>query len=251
MKSIVVRLVGGLLVVLLSFLGTLYLIDNFPREAAPQPGSRSSQLNGLVGYWPLNEGSGNTAADQSGNGRSLTLRNKPAWIAGKIGSALLLNGTNQHAETTPWNDPRLNFTWAGWFRPSIAMNELMGPSRVVLMSSFIDAQNYDQLYFQKEDSTLSFSIGAKGTFTRTIAHYLHLQPNTWYHLAITRSGDAWAVYVFGVNDTITRNGTPSVAGARVTRIGSDGISSYWPGAIDDIRIYNRALTPAEVKALVQ
>ena len=49
----------------------------------------------VVGHWKLDEGSGTTAADSSGNGATGTLINSPAWTTGMLGGALSFNGTNR------------------------------------------------------------------------------------------------------------------------------------------------------------
>ena len=53
-------------------------------------------LNGLVGWWKFDEGSGTVAYDSSGNGHDGNLTNGPTWVAGKIGGALSFDGVNDH-----------------------------------------------------------------------------------------------------------------------------------------------------------
>src|SRR5207247_978749 len=77
---------------------------------------------GLIGYWPFDEGTGNTTADRSGNNHNGTLTNNPVWTTGKVGNALRFDATDNLIDD---DDPRvmigsefdvskLPFTVAAW-----------------------------------------------------------------------------------------------------------------------------------------
>ena len=59
----------------------------------------AQQQNGLVGYWSLNEGIGNTAGDSSGNGNTGALLNGPIWSSGKVGQSLTVPMTMSKSPT--------------------------------------------------------------------------------------------------------------------------------------------------------
>src|SRR6185369_16684678 len=75
-------------------------------------------------YWPLDEGTGTTTADISGNTQTGTLTNSPVWATGKIGNALTFNGTNQYVTAgTPANLANLQttgMTVMAWIKPNTA-----------------------------------------------------------------------------------------------------------------------------------
>jgi hypothetical protein len=75
--------------------------------------------------------------------------------------------------------------------------------------------------------------------------------NVWYHLAVTRNGNAWALYANG-NKIAEANDTSSVPDpVRALWIGNaelDG-SHGLLGSLDDVRIYNRALSALEIREL--
>src|SRR6185312_4650110 len=80
---------------------------------------------GLVGYWNLDDGSGTTAADSSGNGNTGTLRNGAPWTTGTVGGALQLNGSNQDvrvANSSSLNVTGTELTLAAWIYPTSATN---------------------------------------------------------------------------------------------------------------------------------
>ncbi|MHC4494231.1 MAG: hypothetical protein ACYSYM_00240 [Planctomycetota bacterium] len=80
---------------------------------------------GLVGYWPLDEGGGTTTADASGNGNDGTL-NAPKWDAGKFGSALNFDGVDDYVDLG--NPPILDFgtgdfTVSAWVKTTVPAGE--------------------------------------------------------------------------------------------------------------------------------
>jgi hypothetical protein len=63
------------------------------------------------------------------------------------------------------------------------------------------------------------------------------------------SGATVHLYVDGVDRTSDSSASPLVAGTSPLRLGRDGAGNYLAGALDDLRFFNRALTPAEVAAI--
>ena len=67
---------------------------------------------GLVGYWPRDEGSGIGTVDASGNGNGGPLNGGPTWDAGKSGGALNFDGSDDYVDLG--NQPILNFETDDW-----------------------------------------------------------------------------------------------------------------------------------------
>lgn len=78
-------------------------VDGIPVGIAMIP-----NINGLTGYWSLNEGSGDTAADSSGNGNMGNLVNGPSWVDGEYDKALQFHGTGDYVDAG--NGASLNAT---------------------------------------------------------------------------------------------------------------------------------------------
>ena len=86
-------------------------------------------------------------------------------------------------------------------------------------------------------------------YTRTVD--LNLQVNTWYHVVVVFDETIDKVY-FYINGSLQTEADQTynmTADEGLLRIGDSGASEFWDGLIDEVRVYNRALTADEVKRL--
>jgi len=195
---------------------------------------------GLVGSWKFDEISGTTAADVSGSNNTGTLAGTPTWTSGKIGNALNFVATNDKVQTSgPLLTGTGDFTLSAWVnaagdaaRPGYIMGNygLGNPNGV----EFYIYQNKLTLYIQ---GLVQSSAGS-------------IQADTWYYVTATRQNGVIQLYINGVQNG---NGTlaNSIAGSQNWAIGNgpDYTSERFEGRIDEVRVYNKALTGAEVLAL--
>ncbi len=200
--------------------------------------------SGLVGGWSFDEGAGPTAGDRSGRGNTGTLTGGPSWTtSGRYGGALVFDGVNDLV-TIPDAaslDLTNQLTMAAWVRPTA-----LGSWKQVLLKERPGGLAY-ALYAtgnasQRPNATLT--IGGDREVNAPAA----LATNTWTHLAMTYDGAVMRLYVNG-SQVATRNQTGStVVSAGPLQIGGNTIwnSEWFTGAIDDVRLYNRALTATEV-----
>ena len=168
--------------------------------------------NGLVGYWKLDESSGN-AADSSGNGLTLTNNATTTYVTGKFS-----NGS----EHVPASLQYLNTatTIAGvktvsfWVNPDVTGN-----------------------YYIDLDGGTNYISDTAGTLAATG----FTSPSIYINGAVssTVTANVWQLV------TITTNTAISASAFAVGKIGSN----YFDGTIDDVRIYNRTLSPTEVRQL--
>lgn len=207
---------------------------------------------GLVGWWTLDEGSGTSAADSSSNHLAGTLRGNPIWTSGKRRGALSFDGQKDFVEIP--KNPKLylpgSFTIASWVNVATLPRSEWG------MYLFSD---YDP---KGERCTFALRIMSNGSaqffWQNEIPEPVHaestgrLSPGTWTHLAGVWDGTARMLYVNGVLDGTTKGpqSRPDIGGN--TAIGRPGAANllYFSGRIDDVRIYNRALSTAELRTLV-
>jgi hypothetical protein len=111
--------------------------DNYPYLYSVGTNKRLiDQAQGLVGYWPFDEGSGTIAYDYSGNGNNGTLVNGPQWVDGKVGKALMFNNSGGRVEipdndllSTHAVDSTQEQTIVVWIKPTIPLSseiEILG-----------------------------------------------------------------------------------------------------------------------------
>lgn len=209
---------------------------------------------GLVGYWKLDEGSGTTATDSSGNGNTGTLVNGPTWTAGRIGQGLAFDGLTNYV-TVP-STAALNaypLTVAVWMKT----NSTTGVRGVV--NKYL-AGSYDGYQVFLNNGNLC------AWYLRDTANYVYdgsgcpfnlagYTDNQWHHVAFVVDASGGRLYVDGlVKGSLAWTGTagpPSTA--QPIHLGhypgAFGGAEYFPGVLDDVRIYNRALTVEEIQAL--
>ena len=198
--------------------------------------------NGLVAAYGFNEGSGGTTADATGKGHTGSLAGATWTTAGKNGNALAFNGTSNLVSVA--DAPNLDFstglTLEAWVRPTT-----LGGWRTVAFKEAPGGLAYT-LYAQDNAprpggyiDTGGGYIGASGSTA--------LPLNTWTHLAMTYDGATVRLYVNGAQvGVLAASGALRSTNNPLT-IGGNIIWSEWfAGQIDDLRIYNRALSAGEI-----
>ncbi|HUX35644.1 MAG TPA: LamG domain-containing protein, partial [Candidatus Paceibacterota bacterium] len=201
--------------------------------------------NGLVGYWKFDEGQGTSTQDSSGNGNTGTLSaSPPSWVSGKVGDALQFNGSTNNVSIPSFNyESNQQYTIVGWINDDGSSQA----SWISKESSWSDGFKFwgvfSAYYFRVGDGTNAQSLWSN--------YNTGISNNQWVYLVITRNGSAWSMYLNGqfnssiANATIgnTNLGGPLEIGARLLG------PWYFKGTIDDVRIYDRALSAAEIMAL--
>ncbi len=196
-------------------------------------------LTGLA-YWPADEGSGTVAADQVGDA-DLTLRPGASWTAGVSGSALAFDGAGGHAETDgPVLDTSGSFTAAAW----VKLDRVNGWLTAVGQ----DGPVQSAFFLQKTADTNRFSFSTAGG--RALSDFVPVA-DRWYHLTGMRDAatGTHTLYVDGVEQSSfsqclnpDSEGPLSIGRAR---FGGNDVD-FWPGAVDDVRVWDRALSAEEV-----
>jgi hypothetical protein len=207
--------------------------------------SNAAGPSGLVAAYGFNAGSGTTTADSSGNALVGTL-NGPTWTtAGKYGAALSFDGVNDWVTVSDAAalDLTTKMTLEAWVNPS----QLTGKWRTVILKE----QPAELVYalYAASDTNVPMGIVFTGGAERKAKGTTALALNTWTHLALTYDGTTLRLYVNGTQTaSLATTGTmPNSSGA--LRIGGNGVWSEWfAGKIDEVRVYNKALTAAEIQA---
>lgn len=205
-----------------------------------------------VGQWPFDDGSGTAAADASGNGNNGLLVGAPAWGSGHLNGAMEFDGTSAYVDI-PTNviDLSGSFTVAAWVRLGRPVGDYAAVSQ--------DGGAVSGFYLGSHASTHKFAFmlpDADADDAGRVIVNSKITPVTgkWYRLVGVR--DALSrqlrLYVNGrLEGTAAINRTWWVLGhtivGRAMRAGKP--ADFWSGVIDDVRLYSRALGPAEIKAL--
>src|SRR5467141_1731803 len=204
----------------------------------------------------LNEGSGNTTADDSGNANMGTLSG-PSWTtAGRYGYALSFNGTNAYVEAANSNslNPGTAATFSAW------VNVLAANANI---SSVINkwSQTSDDEYLFGLDSSnrLTFAWQTTGGNVWGRPSYNIVSGNaqvplgTWTYITVVRNGPAISFYVNGNLDATfgaAADANPFRSGIDTVRVGGQNrgaASRVLNGVIDEVRMYNQALTPTQIQ----
>ena len=222
---------------------------------------RADVTDGLIGWWRMDEAASGTCTttitDSSSSGSTGTCNNSPVWTNGKVGTGALIFtpvSSGVQGSASPYIDvsneskydnlPKMS--WSGWYyettsypNTSIIM-EKSNAWRIMCIGGFVSgaiATSNNGWY--SAGTTLGGGVGSM---------------NAWHHFVFTYDGSNSREYLDGI---LTSTSSPSISGniARASgvhvRIGfSDAANTtFFSGSLDDIRIYKRTLTAAEVKAI--
>ncbi len=217
-------------------------------------GDVAAQLeNGFVGYWSFDDGTGTIAGDSSGNGNTATLVNGPTWIvSGAIGGALFFDGVDDYVSFTSQAQSIISIS--AWVYAQAT------PGNV--FPGIIDIPGY--VLFLAEPSNPNSNPASLGFLSRrsdrdgewdTPANSMAY--NSWNHVAVVYDSSSTSnnadLYINGVKQTISKITSPQ--GTQTANEGAGIIGNRiplnrgWEGLIDELRVYNRALSAAEIVSL--
>ena len=232
------------------------------------PASTADFTSGLVGYWKLDDGAGTSAADSSGNARTGTLSptgctaapassGTPTWTSsGRLGGALSLNGTG-NCVSIPHNAAfnAYPITVTAWFKMPTPGTQSTG---IVSKRASGSVDGWD-LYASGGNATTPSRLWGV-YYANGISNVAQVGPNyyvsgdgVWHHAAMVVDANGMTMYGDGVVvATAAWGGTKgATTSTGEVRIGSmpTSTSGFFPGLVDEVRIYNRALTAGQVGAL--
>lgn len=198
-------------------------------------------ISGLVAKYTFDNG---TAADSGGSGYNGTLYGSPVFTTGVAGAqALVLDGVDDYALTT-FTSALTDFTVCAWFKDDGVVN---GHNERIL------DKNYSSGMWLGRNANIPNSWG--GGVRESAAPYgifITLSDNAWHQLCSVRSGTTH--YIYGDGASVSTSNTVSSAPLSTTAMAigaSYAGSSRGGGRVDDVVIYNRALTVPEIQRLYQ
>ena len=201
---------------------------------------------GLVGYWTFDEGSGTSIRDSSGKGNNGTTYNNPAWVTGKQSNALSFDGVDDYVSYGAPSSLDLtnSMTISAWVNPQ----DITAPYHHIVSkgeSGSTVAMQYILIVMGDKPRFL-ISNGSSSNSVQGPA----VSVGSWYHIVGALTSTQLKLWVNGVAITpVSRTINPASNGKKVI-VGTNGAGGEtFGGIIDDVRIYNRALSDAEVKVI--
>jgi chitodextrinase len=217
-------------------------------------GPAAAQTTGLVAAYSFNEGTGTTVADASGNGTTGTVVNATWTTAGKYGGALSFNGSSSYVDLGNPSQLQLtgSMTWSAWV---MATGNPPDDGQIIAKSDSGGGLAGWQFKSSPDTGVETFGVAVSANGKSNVQRYSKTVRalNTWYHVAGVYNAAARTldIYVNGVLDDGVLKGTVPASqfnpNLNVT-IGKRSGGFYFQGTIDEVRIYNVALTAAQIQA---
>jgi hypothetical protein len=219
---------------------------SFLRWAAPFAPVQSS---GLVGHWRFDEGLGGTAADNSVTGAPGALQNGASWGAGAGGGgAAGLDGVDDYVQVG--SHPALAVTSglsvSAWLYPT-------GAGSLATLGGIVVNREGEYEIARFQDGTIQWALANQSPGWNWVNTGYVAPLNQWTHIAVTYENGLAKTYANG-QLVHTHQGAGAIGDIDATqndfRIGGrQGIPQHFQGRLDEVRVYNRALTAAEAAAL--
>lgn len=220
---------------------------------------------GLIGHWTFDETAGTTANDSSGNNNTGTLQNisspptaSSGWnAAGRVNGALNFDGSNDYVSLGNMDVTGGRITIAAWFKADTFSGS---GNRIVDKSTGSAESNHYWMLGTNNRSGVGEVLRARirtdspspGSVTTLLA-VTGVLNTQWHHGAVTYDGSNIILYLDGSEvDRVPKSGNLETNNTVPTQIGRNTSAlalTQWDGLVDDVKIYNRALSAAEITAL--
>ena len=206
---------------------------------------------GLVGWWKLDEATsgacgGANVLDATANTNTGTCHANPTWMAGHIGRGAMafVAATAQYVQTTKaTNIPATNVAQS--------VSAWVHCTTITAIQDIVTTTNQTQGNQFRLTAAGYLQVSQWGGNITVTATTLPLTTTGWYMVTWTSTGAlaGQALYVNGVACTVTTTTALPIGTPNSVVIGSYDAGEYFNGDIDDVRIYNRVLTPADITQL--
>jgi hypothetical protein len=200
----------------------------------------------LMAWWKLDEGSGTKVTDSSGNGNTGTTSGSPQWVAGKLGGALYFNANGYvDCGNSPSLNPTDGITICLWIKsPGFGANQ---------WGAFVAKGDTGSSYrFGRNSTGNACHFGLVGVTASGNPYFDGIKTvadGEWHHIAATYDGAHMVIWVDDVVDNsyaatgkISSSSTKCYINENADATGRTVVATY-----DDVRIYNRALSEAELQ----
>jgi hypothetical protein len=201
----------------------------------------------IAAMWLFDEGEGDVAEDSSPNGNDAMFNGGPKWTEGKFGKAISLDGADDYLSAGDSDSL-----------------DVVGEAMTLLGWINADAfpASWNHLIRKTPENPRIYILGVHNTalpftFLKTDAQQVadvqgstSLPTGEWVHLAMTYNGAEVTIYVNGEVDAISPASGTIEASDGELRIGRGDPAGYFTGTIDEVAIFRVALSPDEIKAIM-
>jgi hypothetical protein len=210
--------------------------------------------SGMAGLWHLDEGSGGTSADSSGNGHPATLNSSPGWVTGESGEGLAFNGTSYMTATLgSWFGANNPLSASAWVYATATSNgpifgvtdTLPGTGWNMPFLSIAGSTVYGWLWSMTNNNPLSVTVSLNAWHLLTITYDPNgggagLGQEIFYVDGAVASSKAITYWPSGKSDFLTTQ----IQGAK-----PGGVNNILNGTVDELRAYTRVLSAGEIALL--
>ena len=245
-----------------------------PQTVTVQPGQTVNVLFGntrergcvpppsdMVAWWTFDEGSGSVANDIALFNNQGTLHNGPAWIPGMVAGALRFDGQDDYVQVP--NHPELNvgngsFTIDAWVRTTwngygvVVLQDKRGPAAGYHLHLYRSAQ------YTGGRAVPALNVTGGGTFeNHNAVNAPDVADRQWHHIAAVADVPAKQVRIY-MDGVLVYTGTSNVLGNNLNnddafylgmRTPTHGGGGHFPGDLDEVELFKRALTQQEIQAI--
>jgi hypothetical protein len=195
----------------------------------------------ILGMWLFDEGKGDTAKEAFTKKNDGTLENGPKWVKGKFGTALEFDGVDDHVLVSNFNLPEDNWSISSWVK------------RGNLGGIWI---SHNKTRTANNNLHLFFRGGNNGKpeidyYNNALVANNIVDEGDWAHIVfVVESNSNRKVYINAVLDNTDKNGVKYTGGAAPLYIGIFFDCCRFKGLIDEVAIFNVALTEDDIKSLM-
>ncbi|UCF42733.1 MAG: hypothetical protein JSV99_09095 [Planctomycetota bacterium] len=217
-------------------------------------------IPGLIAHWKFEEGTGVTAYDSVGSSHG-TLINGPVWASGRIDGALEFDGVDDYADCgstfadVVGSATKTIMAWAKSDTTSYPSQTLAGAGRILTLYRESGSSGFT-IYAQGEPATWRGLYRKASNMAQDIDSGVFVVANEWAHVALVQDGADVDIYINGVSENSSSDAAAPTTWRHVNGdIGAydaeTAMKCFFDGSIDDVRIYDRALSAGEIQGIYE
>lgn len=217
---------------------------------------------GLVGYWNFDDNNGTHAIDVSSNENLGLLRDNATIADAKMGNALQLDGDGDYMNIT--DDDRydlFNLSIVAWIKTNQISGTIFQNGYFELGPGFLCDSNFGEGYrLSISNSVLRFLVYREGSLD-FISSTFNVSDNLWHQAVVVIENNFASIYVNGdlnasrsilsIEYSGSYESIPRIGVFRLEGSCASGFSNFFNGSIDEVMIWDRALSASEIRALYE